>query len=104
MCLNGFSRRIKIPSYEFLNKDTNEIEEHRMSYKELDSFKENNPHLERHFSYENLPRFGDTMRMSINAGLKPDAAFEKGVIERIKRNVPGNTLARSHKTKLPREW
>ena len=104
MCLNGFSRRIKIPSYEFLNKDTNEIEEHRMSYKELDSFKENNPHLERHFSYENLPGLGDTMRMSINAGMKADAAFEKGVIERIKKTVPGNTLARTHKTKLPREW
>jgi hypothetical protein len=44
------------------------------------------------------------MRMSINAGMKADAAFEKGVIERIKQTVPGNTLGRTHKTKLHREW
>jgi hypothetical protein len=93
-----------MPTYEFLNKETNEIEEHVMSYKVLDAFKEENPHLERHFSYENLPGLGDTMRMSINAGMKADAAFEKGVIERIKKTVPGNTLSRTHKTKLPREW
>ena len=33
-----------------------------------------------------------------------DSAFEKGVIQRIKDTVPGNTLHKSHKTKLPREW
>lgn len=93
-----------MPTYEFLNKETNEIEEHKMSISQLDEFKQNNPHLERHFSIENFPGFGDTMRMSINAGMKADGRFEREVIGRIKKNVPGNTLARTHKTKMPREW
>ena len=34
-----------MPTYEFLNKETGEFEEHFMSYKNLDEFKVNNPHL-----------------------------------------------------------
>ena len=34
-----------MPRYDFLNSNTGEIEEHTMSYKVLDEFKENNPHL-----------------------------------------------------------
>ena len=34
-----------MPTYEFLNKETGDFEEHFMSYKDLDKFKENNPHL-----------------------------------------------------------
>ena len=34
-----------MPRYDFLNTETNEIEEHMMSYTKLDEFKENNPHL-----------------------------------------------------------
>ena len=32
-------------TYDFLNKETGEIKEYFMSYKDLDKFKENNPHL-----------------------------------------------------------
>ena len=32
------------------------------------------------------------------------AAFEHGVINRIKQTVPGNRLHQTHKTKAPREW
>lgn len=93
-----------MPNYVFLNKETNQIEEHRMSYKDLDAFKESNPNLERYFSAENLPQFGDTMRMSVNAGLKPDSTFEKYVIGRMKETIPGNTIGQYHKTKIPREF
>lgn len=34
-----------MPTYVFLNTETNEIEEHFMSYTKLDEFKESNPHL-----------------------------------------------------------
>ena len=34
-------------TYEFYNTETNEIEEHRMSYKDLDKFKSDNPNLEK---------------------------------------------------------
>lgn len=92
-----------MPTYQFLNKDTNEIEEYRMSYTEVDQFKVDNPHLERYFCAENLPVFSDGVRMSVPGIGQPVAAFEKGVIQRMKETIPGNTMA-GHKTKLPREW
>jgi hypothetical protein len=30
-------------------------------------------------------------------------AFERGVIQRMKETIPGNTMS-GHKTKMPREW
>lgn len=92
-----------MPVYQFLNKDTNEVEEHKMSYTVLEEFKEQNPHLERYFSVDTLPSFGDTMRMSVPGYGKGVQAFEQGVIERIKQTVPNNTLHRTHKTRAPRE-
>jgi hypothetical protein len=93
-----------MPTYQFLNKNTQEIEEHRFSYTKLDEFKEQNPHLERYFSPENLPLFSDGVRMNVPGAGQPDGTFEREVIGRIKEKVPGNTLGKSHKTKMPREW
>lgn len=93
-----------MPTYTFKNKETNEIEEHMMSVKLLDEFKQLNPHLETYHSVENLPVFGDGMRMSVPNLGQPDARFEREVIGRIREKVPGNTLSKTHKTKMPREW
>lgn len=93
-----------MPTYQFLNSNTNEVEEHTMKMSELDKFKKDNPHLERYFSAQNLPGLGDAMRMNLPGYGQGVAAFENGVINRIKETVPGNTLAKSHKTKAPREW
>ena len=68
-----------MPTYTFLNKETNH-------------------------SVDSLPVFGDGMRMSVPGVGQPDARFEREIIGRIKERVPGNTLARSHKTKMPREF
>jgi hypothetical protein len=92
-----------MPTYTFLNKQTNEIEEHTMSWVKLEDFKQDNPQLEIHHSVETLPGFGDSMRMSVPGIGQPHAAFEKGVIQRMQETIPGNTMA-GHKTKLPREW
>ena len=43
-----------MPRYDFLNTETNEIEEHMMSYTKLDEFKENNPHLKQQISALNI--------------------------------------------------
>jgi len=80
------------------NKETGEIEEHQMSYKVYDQFLLDNPHLERYFSAETLPGFGDNMRMSMPKYSQGDSAFEHHVIDRIKATVPGNTLGKTHKT------
>ena len=43
-----------MPTYEFYNTKTDEMEEHRMSYKDLDKFAEDNPHLEKRISSPNI--------------------------------------------------
>lgn len=93
-----------MPTYTFRNKDTGAIEEHIMRISELDSFKENNPQLERSFAPEDLPVLSDGSRMSTPGTGRADSTFEKYVINRIKEQVPGNTLAKTHKTKMQREW
>ena len=93
-----------MPTYEFLNKETNSIEEYTMSYKVLDQFKKDNPHLETHITAQNLPVLCDGMRMSVPGVGQPDARFEREVIGRIREKVPGNKIAQNHKTKMPREW
>ena len=69
----------------------------------LDEFKEQNPHLERYFSYADIPGLGDGGRMSVPGTGQAHMAFERGVIQRMKETIPGNTMS-GHKTKLPREW
>jgi hypothetical protein len=92
-----------MPSYDFLNKETGKREEHRMSYTVLEQFKLDNPQLELHIFAENLPIMSDGGRMSVPGVGQPHAAFEHGVIERMKATIPGNTMG-GHKTKRPREW
>ena len=93
-----------MPSYDFLNTETNEIEEHKMSHTILHAFKEENPHLQQHFIAKNLPVCSDAGRMSVPGTMTAEKAFEQGVIQRMKDTIPGNTLHKSHKTKMPREW
>jgi hypothetical protein len=89
--------------YPFFNKNTGEVEEHTMRLSEYDKFKEDNPHLERYFAPENVVGLGDGQRMSVPGIGQSHMAFERGVIQRMKETIPGNTMA-GHKTKLPREW
>lgn len=87
-----------MPTYPMRNKETGEVKDYVMSYKDYDQFLLDNPHLERFHSSEFLPVFGDAMRMSLPKYSQGDPAFEHGVIERIKATVPGNTLKEGHKT------
>ena len=93
-----------MPSYDFVNKETGEREEHRMSYTVLDQFKADNPHLEMHIFAENFPVYSDGMRLSVPGVGMGDSSFEKYVIGRIKDGVGQNTVKAGHKTKQSREW
>ena len=93
-----------MPRYDFMNSNTGEVEEHTMSSKDLDQFKVDNPHLERYFSQEALHVMSDGMRMSTPGTGQPDSTFEKYVIQRMADTIPGNTIKKGHKTKMPREW
>lgn len=90
--------------YTFLNKTTNEIEEHTMRLAEYDEFKEKNTHLERYFNTEGLVGLGDGMRMNTPGTGQADSTFEKYIINRMKETIPGNTIKSGHKTKMSREW
>ena len=73
-----------MPTYEFLNNDTGESEEHFMSYKDLDEYKENNPHLTQQVSAPNIVGgHGDRV--------KTDAGF-KEVLAKIGENHKGSHL------------
>lgn len=93
-----------MPTYTFLNKDTNEVEEHTLRISEYDNFLKENENLQRYFFSDDVPVLGDGMRMSVPGIGQPDARFEREVIGRIKEKVPGNTVKAGHKTKMPREW
>ena len=43
-----------MPVYEFRNRESGEVEEHRMSYTQIDDFLEMNTHLERYYSAPNV--------------------------------------------------
>lgn len=92
-----------MPRYDFMNNTTGQVEEHTMSFKDLDKFKEDNPHLERFFNTEALHVMSDGSRLNTPGTGKADSTFEKYVIGRMKESIPGNKLA-GHKTKVPREW
>jgi hypothetical protein len=73
-----------MPRYDFLNTETNEIEEHMMSHTKLDEFKENNPHLKQQISAFNI--VGGT-----GDRIKTDSGF-KEVLSRIGDAHPGSSL------------
>ena len=94
-----------MPTYTYLNKNTNEVEDHRIALADLDEFKQLNPQLERYFAAVDLPVLSDASRMSTPRTHKADSTFEKYVIDRIKESVPGNTLKQNHKTQSGnKEW
>jgi len=93
-----------MPLYDFRNKETGEIVEVKMSYKDYDDYLANNPHMERYHSVENFPAFGDSMRMNTPGIGKPDSTFEKYVIQRMADTIPGNTIKKGHKTHRPSEF
>ena len=57
-----------MPSYDFLNTETNEVEEHTMSYTKLDEFKENNPHLKQQILGAPLTVGGVGDRVKVDGG------------------------------------
>lgn len=75
--------------YDFLNNETGEIEEHQMSYKDLDQFKEDNPHLKQVIlsAPDTVGGHGDRV--------KTDAGF-KEVLSKVSEAHPDSNLAKRH--------
>ena len=70
-------------TYEFYNTETNEIEEHRMSYKDLDKFKADNPHREKKVSAPaSISQAGSTLNKT--------SGDWKNLLTKIKKEAGGN--------------
>jgi hypothetical protein len=71
-----------VPIYQFENLETNQIEDHMMSYTKYDEFVENNKHLRRIF---NAPSFISGIDN------RPDSGFRE-VLKNIKKNNIGSDI------------
>jgi hypothetical protein len=78
-----------MPTYEFVNTKTKQIEEHTMSVSAYDAFKADNPHLERYYS--DAPMFSYTGGGDF-AGKKTDNTW-KEVMSKIAEQNPRSPLA-----------
>lgn len=80
-----------MPIYVFLNTESNEIEEHMMSYTKLDEFKESNPHLKQQVTASNIVS-------GVSVRDKRDAGF-KEVMSKIGDAHPGSNVHKEYGTK-----
>lgn len=80
-----------MPTYVFLNTETNEIEEHFMSYTKLDEFKESNPHLKSQVSAPSIVS-------GVSVRDKRDGGF-KEVMSKIGDAHPGSNVHKEYGTK-----
>lgn len=78
-----------MPIYEFVNTKTKKLEEHTMSISVYDSFKVENPHLERYYSEAPLFSYSGTGDLS---GKKNDNTW-KEVMHKIAEQNPRSPLA-----------
>ena len=76
-----------MPTYTFLNTSTNEIEEHKLTMREYDDFKNNNPHLQRHLVPEDAGAFGDPVRLGIT---RSDDGFKEFLSKIASNNYKSN--------------
>jgi len=73
--------------YEFLNTKTDEIEEHVMSWKELDQFKEDNPHLKKVITAPMI-----VSSVGHDSGIKPGGGLDE-VFSKAAEAHPDSPLA-----------
>ena len=79
-----------MPRYDFYNEETGVVEEHTMSWKDLDEFKSSNPHLKQQISALNI--VGGT-----GDRVKTDAGF-KEVLSKVGEAYPGSNVDKRYNT------
>jgi len=73
-----------MPIYTLKNKITGELFEKNLSISSYEQYMKENSDIERYYS--SVPSLADPIRLGIR---KPDAAFEKHVIGRMKEKLKG---------------
>ena len=77
-----------MPRYDFYNEETGELTEYTMSWRDLDDFKLNNPHLKQQVSAPQI--VGGT-----GDRVKTDAGF-KEVLSNVGKAYPGSTVDKKY--------
>ena len=86
-----------MPTYEFQNTETGEVETHRMSYKDLDEFGKNNLHLKKVISAPNIVSKGGS-----RTGLGGTGGVNE-VLSKVADAHPRSDLAKSIKRRSAKE-
>lgn len=84
-----------MPTYDFLNTETGELVEYQMSWRDLEDFRLNNPHLKQQISAPNL--VGGT-----GDRVKPDSGFQE-VMSKIASNNIDTPLGERYHRKSAKE-
>jgi hypothetical protein len=75
-----------MPTYQFLNTNTQEVLEKVMRISQLDEFKKENPHLQQQIT--GTPGLSDPVRL----GIKQPAQGFKDLLKQIKKNNIRSTI------------
>jgi len=78
-----------MPTYEFMNEKTGEVEDHFMSYTKLDEFKKDNPHLKQQLSSPNISYKGgeSTLKKAGDGWKEVQDRIKSGLPPRLKGNI-----------------
>ena len=86
-----------MPTYDFLNTETNEVEEHFMSISGKEKWLEDNPHMKQH--YTKVPGIVRSSGMSTNV----DNHGFKEVLQKVGEAHPFGSVADEHTRKTGKE-
>ncbi len=78
-----------MPRYDFLNTETGEVKEYTMSWKDLDKFKEENPHLKQQINQLNMitGKEGSMLKTAGDGWKEVQDRIKSGLPPRLKGNI-----------------
>ena len=86
-----------MPTYDFLNTETDEVEEHFMTISAKEQYLKDNPHMKQH--YTKVPGI---VSGTISAGNVDNHGF-KEVLQKVGEAHPGSNVAREHTRRTGKE-
>tara|TARA_B100000073_G_C23695713_1_gene558256 strand:+ start:1250 stop:1576 length:327 start_codon:yes stop_codon:yes gene_type:complete len=86
-----------MPTYDFLNTETNEVEEHFMTISQKEQYLKDNPHMKQH--YTKVPGI---VSGTISAGNIDNHGF-KEVLQKVGEAHPGSAVASEHTRRTGKE-
>ena len=86
-----------MPTYDFLNTETNEVEEHFMTISAKENYLKDNPHMKQH--YTKVPGI---VSGTISAGNVDNHGF-KEVLQKVGEAHPGSEVQKEHTRRTAKE-